>query len=54
MMLLSVIGVNSDVVETSTSAGTAKQRIDGIMDYTVSGDTLKLTSNGQVIDFKKQ
>ena len=48
------IYVNSDVVETSTSAGTAKQRIDGIMDYTVSGDTLKLTSNGQVIDFKKQ
>ena len=48
------IYANSDVVETSTSAGTAKQRIDGIMDYTVSGDTLKLTSNGQVIDFKKQ
>ncbi|MBQ1659011.1 MAG: hypothetical protein II059_04120, partial [Clostridia bacterium] len=44
------IYANSETVKT----GDMTSRIDGVMDYTVSGDTLKMTMNGQTVDFKKQ
>lgn len=44
------IYANSDTVKN----GDMTSRIDGIMDYSVSGDTLKMTMSGQTVDFKKQ